>query len=133
MAQRTEAFSHFRLRSWPNSLRGHQNLHTVTAWYDEELTFLEDRYDKVYVVAYLVTVVYPRYIKAYYPTYDEFWQVSAGPNKLNAYWCYAYGWRTNLDETMVYLLPQSCVGAIPLLSLLMLVLVRGFCGIIFLN
>ena len=28
-----------------------------TGWYDEELIFLEDRYDKIYVVIYQVTAV----------------------------------------------------------------------------
>ena len=90
-------------------MEGYVDIRTYsTAWYDEELTFLEDRYDKVYVVAYQVTAVYPRYIKAYCPTYDEFWQVSTGPNKLDVYGCYAYGWRTNLDETMVLVTPELC-------------------------
>ena len=39
----------------------------ITGWYDEELTFLEDRYDKIYVVVYQVTAVYPRYIKSLLP------------------------------------------------------------------
>ena len=79
-----------------------------TGWYYEELTFLEDRYDKVYVVIYQVTAVYPRFLKAYCPTYDEFWQPSSGPNKLDAYWCYAYGGRTKLDATMVLVTPKLC-------------------------
>ena len=79
-----------------------------TGWYDEELTFLEDRYDKIYVVIYQVTAVYPRYIKAYCPTYDEFWQASSGLNKLDAYWCYVYDSRTKLDDTMVLVTLELC-------------------------
>ena len=40
-----------------------------TEWYDSVLTFLTDRYDKLYVVMYEVVAVTTRAIKAYCPTY----------------------------------------------------------------
>ena len=79
-----------------------------TGWYDNELTFLEDRYDRIYVVVYLVTAVYPRYLKAYCPTYDELWQASTGASKLDAYWCYVYGRTTELKQGMVLVTPEIC-------------------------
>ena len=77
-------------------------------WYDDVLTFLEDRYDKAYVVVYQITAVNPRYLCAYCPTYDELWQAASGLNKLDAYWCYTYGSTRELDDTMVLVTPELC-------------------------
>ena len=79
-----------------------------TGWYDEELTFLEDRYDKVYAVAYQVTAVHSRYLKAYCAVYDELWQASTGPGKLDAYWCYVYGRAKELTDAMTLVTPELC-------------------------
>ena len=78
------------------------------AWYDTELECLEDRYDKTYVVLYQVTAVYPRYLAAYCPVYDEIWSYATGPSKLDAYWCYCYGRTTKLRENMVLITPELC-------------------------
>ena len=87
-----------------------------TAWYDEELTFLEDRYDKVYVVLYEITGVTPKVLKAYCPTYDEVWEATTGTTKLDAYWCYTYGRTTELGEDMVLVTPEMCLRYPALIS-----------------
>ena len=79
-----------------------------TDWYDNTLTFLTDRYDKVYVVIYEVIAVYNRYIKAYCPTYDERWEAATGDCKLGSYWCYAFGYRRVLTDEMVLITPELC-------------------------
>ena len=79
-----------------------------TEWYDNELTFLTDRYDKVYVVIYEVTGVYNRFLKAYCPVYDERWEATSGPCKLDSYWCYAFGHRRALTDEMVLVTPELC-------------------------
>ena len=87
-----------------------------TAWYDEELTFLEERYDKVYVVLYEITGVTPKVLKAYCPTYDEVWEATTGTTKLDAYWCYTYGRTTELGEDMVLVTPEMCLRYPALIS-----------------
>ena len=60
------------------------------------------------LVVYQVTAVYPTYLKAYCPTYNELWNCATGPNKLDAYWCYVYGRSTELKENMVLVTPEMC-------------------------
>ena len=79
-----------------------------TEWYDNELTFLTDRYDKVYVVIYEVTGVYNRFLNAYCPVYDERWEATSGLCKLDSYWCYAFGHRRVLTDEMVLVTPELC-------------------------
>ena len=79
-----------------------------TEWYDSVLTFLPDRYDKLYVVLYEVTGVHPRYIKAYCPVYDERWEAATGPCKLGGYWCHAFGCHRVLTDNMVLITPDLC-------------------------
>ena len=79
-----------------------------TEWYDNELTFLTDRYDKVYVVFYEVTGVHNRFLKAYSPLYDERWEATSGPCKLDSYWCYAFGHRRALTDDLVLVTPELC-------------------------
>ena len=87
-----------------------------TAWYDEELTFLEDRYDKTYVVQYEVTGVTPRVLKAYCPNYDEVREATTGTTKLDAYWCYTYGRTAELGEGMILVTPEMCLRNPALIS-----------------
>ena len=79
-----------------------------TEWYDTVLTFLPDRYDRVYVVVYEVTSVHARFLTAYCPTYDERWDAASGPCKLGAYWCHAFGYRRVLTDDLVLVTPDLC-------------------------
>ena len=72
------------------------------------MTFLTDRYDKVYVVTYEITGVYNRFLKAYCPVYDERWEATSGPCTLDSYWCYAFGHRRALTDEMVLVTPELC-------------------------
>ena len=87
-----------------------------TDWYDNVLTFLPDRYDKLYVVVYEVIAVQARFIKAYCPVYDERWEASTGPCKLGGYWCHAFGCHRVLTDAMVVVTPELCLRHPELIS-----------------
>jgi hypothetical protein len=77
------------------------------SWYSNDLTELPDRFEKTYVVLYIVTQVFERYIHAACPALDEVWKYKSGKSCLDPYWCYAYGsTRIFSPDTMVLVDPQ---------------------------
>jgi hypothetical protein len=89
-------------------------------WYDESLTFLEDRYEKVYVVEYEVLEVFTHAISARCDVYNEMWPVTrskSNPGALNAYWIYAWTHRSFDDKTMMLVTREMCARNPVLISL----------------
>ena len=78
-------------------------------WYDTLLTMFPDRFDKQYVVEYQVRSVTSKFITAYCSTYYELWDATTGPNRLDAYWCYAWGSLRHFNpDTMILVTPHLC-------------------------
>jgi hypothetical protein len=68
-----------------------------------------DRFDKQYVVEYQVRSANSKLITAYCHTYYELWDATTGPNRLDAYWCYAWGSVRHFNpDTMVLVTPHLC-------------------------
>ena len=81
------------------------------AWYDDMLPTFPDRFTRTYVLQYEIMKVTPKYVTAYVPTYDEFWNSPRGRNCLDAYWCYAWGACRVLNrDNMTLVTPDLCLA-----------------------
>jgi hypothetical protein len=78
-------------------------------WYDTLLTFLPDRFSKIYVVEYYVTHVYTTTLCATCSLLDEVWNHKSGINALNSYWLFAWAHRSFADDKMVLVTAQMCL------------------------
>jgi hypothetical protein len=77
-------------------------------WYDTLLTFLPDRFEKIYVVEYHVFEVYRNILLADCPTYCEKWRKKTGITALSSYWVFAYLHREFNYDTMVLITRDMC-------------------------
>jgi hypothetical protein len=80
-------------------------------WYDECLTFLKDRYEKIYVVEYEVLDAFTHAIAAKCEVYNEVWPVTrkGSPGSLNAYWLYAWTYTSFDNDNMILVTNEMCI------------------------
>ena len=78
------------------------------AWYDN-LHCLPDRFDRSYVVEFVIRSVRPTYITAYCHVFNDEWVSPSGPTKLDSYFFFAWVHMGNLDhDTMTLITPDFC-------------------------
>ena len=83
-------------------------------WYDERLLALEQRFDKIYVLEYIIQAVFNCYIHAECPLLGEIFNSNRRGNRLDAWWCYAYTYK-ELDENSMVLVDQAVLAQCPLI------------------